>query len=205
MTDTPAPPSRYIAFAGSRRVASGSRLEVALRLRAALDRGLRDPVLVFDARTSEPLELDLRGSAQAVTRRMQATAVAADAAQAPPRPRPGRPRLGVVAREVTLLPRHWQWLAEQPGGASAMLRRLVEEARRANAGKDAHRRAQESAYRFMQAMAGDLPGFEEAVRALYRGDAAQFRRMIAAWPRDLRLHAQELAARAFDHRDSGNG
>lgn len=105
----------------------------------------------------------------------------------------GRPKLGVVAREVTLLPRHWAWLAEQPGGASVALRKLVQEAQRANGGKDQARKAHERAYHFMLAIAGDLPGFEEATRALFANEAAQFKDLIAAWPGDIRDHATRLA------------
>ena len=110
---------------------------------------------------------------------------------------PGRPRLGVVAREVTLLPRHWQWLGEQPGGASVTLRKLVDEARRANEGKDRLRRARESAYRFMSAVAGNLPGFEEAIRALFGANHAQFAQSIEPWPHGVRDHARKLADAAL--------
>ncbi len=191
-------PPQCIAFVGNRRLASGSHGEVALKLKATQARALRGAVLVFDVVSSEAVELDLRGSAQSIAKRHATPPPVATEAAAPVRQGPGRPKLGVVAREVTLLPRHWQWLAEQPGGASVSLRRLVDEARRANAGKDARRRAQESAYRFMVAMAGNQPGFEESARALFRGDRAQFERMSAPWPRDVRAHACRLAALAFD-------
>jgi hypothetical protein len=105
--------------------------------------------------------------------------------------------LGVVAREVTLLPRHWQWLGEQPGGASVALRKLVDEARKANEGKDRLRRAQDSAYRFMSAMAGNLPGFEEAIRALFGGDSGRFEEQVAGWPAGVRDHAMKLAGVVF--------
>ncbi len=111
---------------------------------------------------------------------------------------PGRPRLGVVAREVTLLPRHWEWLGGQPGGASVALRKLVEQARKANGGRDRQRRAQEAAYRFMSALAGDLAGFEEAIRALFAGDRARFDQLVAPWPVDVGEYARRLGARAFD-------
>lgn len=109
-----------------------------------------------------------------------------------PRRGRGRPKLGVVAREVTLLPRHWEWLAAQPGGASVALRKLVEEARRSQSGRA--RQAQERAYHFMNAMAGDLPGFEEATRALFAGDREGFAERIAGWPTDVREHAAWLAS-----------
>ena len=106
----------------------------------------------------------------------------------------GRPKLGVVAREVTLLPRHWDWLNRQPGGASVALRRLVQEASRVNADRDAVRASREAAYRFMTAIAGALPGFEEATRALFAGERNRFEGLIDAWPADLRTHLQELSA-----------
>lgn len=110
----------------------------------------------------------------------------------------GRPRLGVVAREVTLLPRHWAWLAQQRGGASATLRRLVDEARRNQAQADAQRLARERTYRFMSAMTADWPGFEEACRALFAGDGRAFRRQTAGWPADVRDHLAGLGRDAFD-------
>jgi hypothetical protein len=110
---------------------------------------------------------------------------------------PGRPKLGVVAREVTLLPRHWEWLNRQPGGASVALRKLVEDARRVNEGRDGVRRAQEVAYRFMSTIAGDLPGFEEATRALFARDRSRFGENTLSWPADVREHASKLAALAL--------
>ena len=169
-----------IAFEGARRIAFGPLAAAAACVRVAMATA-REPVLVFDAATSEPIEVDPRG----------------DPAIAAPRPL-GRPRLGVVAREVTLLPRHWSWLSSQPGGASVALRKLVEEARRTSAGPDRVRAAQEATYRFISAMAGNLPGFEEAARALYRADHAGFEATIAAWPTDIRDHAARLAGAAFE-------
>lgn len=181
------------AFDDTRRIASGSPLEVALAVRRALDSGARGPVLVFDDRSSQPLELDLRGSEEEVRVRLQP---ATPPAPAIPRG-PGRPKLGVVAREVTLLPRHWDWLAAQPGGASATLRRLVEQARRGGGAGTQARESAESVDRFMQAMTGNLPGYEEASRAFWRGDQARFAARIAAWPADVRDHLQRLAATAW--------
>jgi hypothetical protein len=140
----------FTAFAGVRRIASGDLTEVALKVKAIVDQGEDAPILIFDDATAELIELDFRGAREDVLRRLsdrvprQTGGVEPEAARGP-----GRPKLGVVAREVTLLPRHWQWLSSQPGGASVALRKLVEEARRANAGKDCVRRSQEAAYRFM--------------------------------------------------------
>jgi hypothetical protein len=182
------------AFEGSRRIGSGELGQVALKVKKVVDRGPRGPVLVFDDVTSEQIELDLRGTAADVSGRLTPPAPA----PAPEEPRgPGRPKLGVIGREVTLLPRHWEWLLGQPGGASVTLRRLVEEARRANADKDRLRQAQEATYRFMSVMAGDAPGFEEATRALFAGKRDRFDELVAAWPADVRDHTRKLAATAM--------
>jgi uncharacterized protein len=189
------------AFEGSRRIAAGEVTEVALKVKKVVDRGPRGPVLVFDDTTSESIELDLRGSAEDVTGRLAARAAPAQPEPAPDEPRgPGRPKLGVVAREITLLPRHWEWLGRQPGGASVTLRKLVEEARKASAGKERVRQAQEAAYRFMSVMAGDRPGFEEATRALFAGKQGRFDELVEAWPADIRAHARKLAAPALGQR-----
>jgi uncharacterized protein len=195
-----------IAFQGSTCVAFGSFGEVAGRVKRLADADRGATVLVFDTTTSEPIEIDLRGSVADVLARIEALAPHASGAGAEAAPAtsgveqakvPGRPRLGVVAREVTLLPRHWDWLSEQPGGASVTLRKLVEEARRATAGETRIRRAREACYRFMNTMAGNEPGFEEALRALFAGDAGRFAALTEEWPVDVRDHARRLAAGGF--------
>lgn len=197
---TEAHPCSYTSFDGHRRIAAGSLQANALAVKKALASKSAGPVLIFDDATGRSIDIDTRGTDDEVRARFAATAHAETAPPdqddapraAAPRSR-GRPRLGVVAREVTLLPRHWDWLAAQPGGASVALRKLVEEARRANAGKDRLRAAQERAYHFMSAMAGDLPGFEEAARALFADDPGKVRALLAAWPGDVRDHAMRLA------------
>lgn len=193
MTDA-MPARRCIAFSGTTLIAKGDLPAVAGAARAALDEDPHATVLLFDAETSEPVEVDLRGSADEVIARLAAGTPPALAAG--PRP-PGRPRLGVVAREVTLLPRHWEWLASQPGGASVTLRKLVEQARRSSEPSDRRRQAQEATYRFMLALAGNEPGYEEATRALWAGDAVRFEMLTEAWPVGVRDHVRELAASAF--------
>ncbi|MBM3462495.1 MAG: DUF2239 family protein [Armatimonadetes bacterium] len=178
------------AFEGARRIASGALADVALQTKPVVDREGPDPILIFDDSTGRPVEVDFRGTVEDVRARLQPPSE-------PERRGPGRPRLGVVAREVTLLPRHWEWLNSQPGGASVALRKLVEEARRANQGKDRLRQSQEAAYRFMSAMAGNLPGFEEASRALFAGNAACFGEQTAGWPADIRDYAARLAEPAL--------
>ena len=182
-------PISCTAFNGSRRIASGGVSEVALKAKELLDRDQSAQVLIFDDSTSELIEIDLRGTPEDVLQRLAQPAAEAR--------RPGRPKLGVVAREVTLLPRHWEWLATQPGGASVALRKLVEHARQANRGRDLRRRAREAAYRFLSAMAGNEPGFEEAIRALFAGNRERFEELAEPWPKDVREHAKMLAAVAF--------
>jgi uncharacterized protein len=188
----------YIAFDGEHRIASGDLLAVARAAKQTLDQRRDAAVLIFDGSTSEPVELDFRGALKDVLARLPAPNDTAQAEpELPPNRGPGRPKLGVVAREVTLLPRHWEWLAQQVGGASVAIRKLVEEARRGSDDQDRIRRAQEAAYRFMSAMAGNKPHFEEATRALFAPDPVRFKALIAGWPADVRDHAAKLADRAF--------
>jgi hypothetical protein len=188
--------TQCVAFKDARCIAAGELANVALKAKIAVDKG--EQVLIFNDTTSESIELDFRGSAEDVLQRLAQmdTKHAAALSEAPRGP--GRPKLGVVAREITLLPRHWDWLNAQPGGASVALRKLVEEARRANEGKDRVRQSQEAAYRFMSIMAGNRPGFEEATRALFAGQRDRFDQFIEPWPKDVRHHARKLAAVALD-------
>jgi len=172
--------------------------EVALKAKEVMDRGEYAPVSVFDDVTSEPIEVDFRGTPEDVLSRLPKSVAAPAEVELEVARRAGRPKLGVVAREVTLLPRHWDWLNSQPGGASVALRKLVEHARRANEGIDRIRRAREAAYRFMSAMAGNEPGFEEAARALFAGNRGRFDEHVALWPADVRDHAKRLAAGGFE-------
>lgn len=177
----------FTAFVGSRRLASGSLDQVALAAKKAVDRGAQQPVLIYNDHTGRAIDIDSRGSDGEILARLTRPAP-----PCPPRGR-GRPKLGVVAREVTLLPRHWQWLGSQPGGASVAIRKLVETARRANQETDQLRQRQEAAYHFILAMAGNLGDFEEASRALFANDRERFRDLIGGWPADVRDHAFKLA------------
>jgi uncharacterized protein len=190
----------YTAFAGLRLIASGPLPTVAAATKAVLDEGEQAPVLVLDDETSRIVEVDFRGTLADVLQRLRNPSELTGE-KAEPRG-PGRPKLGVVAREVTLLPRHWEWLNAQPGGASVALRKLVEEARRGNEARDRVRQAQEALYRFMSTLAGDEAGFEEASRALFAGDRKLFMALIKLWPRDLRSHAERLADTAFPREPS---
>ena len=186
------PNTACVSFAGNERIAQGPLVDVARATKERIDAGEAETILIFDAKTSRHIEVDFRGSVAEVVERLSA------GMSEGPRGR-GRPKLGVVGKEVTLLPRHWEWLDAQPGGASVTLRKLVEHARRDPAVEV--REAQESAYRFMLAVAGNQPGFEAAIRSLYAGRASQFAESTEAWPCDVREHAQALAAPTF----SGQG
>lgn len=176
------------AFAGHRLLARGPATEVVAAVKAATDEG--DNVLTFDTVTGGVVDLDLRGDLAAVLARLTP-------ASEPEKRGPGRPKLGVTAREVTLLPRHWDWLAGQPGGASVALRKLVEGALREAEGPDRARRAKEATYRFMTAIAGDLPGYEAAVRMLFAGDQPGFAAAVEGWPEGVRDMVRRMAAGAW--------
>jgi hypothetical protein len=182
----------FTAFEGQRRLVSGPLAEVALAIKRAGRHA--SEVLIFSDATGRALDLDLRGSDEQILARL-AQNVLPEPVAAPNGPRGrGRPKLGVVAREVTLLPRHWEWLNAQPGGASVALRKLVEAARRTHGDADRSRAARDAAYHFMAAMAGNLPDFEEASRALFADDRYKFESLIAAWPVDIRAHIVRLAS-----------
>jgi hypothetical protein len=199
------------AFIGNGVLSAGALIDVAMAVKNADQTSARESILVFDDHTGSVIDLDLRGSKADIIDRLMQRATGAETGAAPTTeaspssPDPdaqtpacrqrgrGRPKLGVVAREVTLLPRHWEWLAAQTGGASVTLRRLVEEAKRGDGGRRQRRNAQEAAYRFMSAMAGNLPGFEEASRALFADDPARFSSHAGQWPHDIVAYAKRLA------------
>ncbi|MFZ2279353.1 MAG: DUF2239 family protein [Prosthecobacter sp.] len=190
----------FTTFDGHRRIAEGALRTNALALKNALESGSPGPILIFDNATGRTVEVDTRGTDEEVCARLTALFPSYEqpAAEAPalepatPRGR-GRPKLGVVPREITLLPRHWDWLDTQPGGASVALRKLVEEARRQRSEKDQARKALERAYQFMVTLGGDLPGFEEASRALFANDVMKLKTLLATWPRDVGDHVLRLA------------
>jgi len=180
-------PRHCIAFLGTALLAQGELVDVVRAEKAALDRGAVQSIALLDAATSRPVEIDFSGTEEDVLQRI-------------PRPRmpsASRPKLAVVAREVTLLPRHWEWLDTQPGGASVALRKLVELAARDARGADARRAARDAAYRFMQELMGDAAGFEEASRALFAGDGERFTGLVEDWPAAVRAHLLALAGPAF--------
>jgi hypothetical protein len=196
-----------IAFEGNHRIAAGELRDVARAAKERLERRKDASILVFDGRTGGPIDIDFRGTVDDVLTRLPKDAAVAPAVEnaapeVPPSRGPGRPKLGVIAREITLLPRHWDWLAQQSGGASVAIRKLVEQARRTGEDDRRIRQAQEAAYRFMSAVAGNAPHYEDAIRALFANEPAGFEKLIADWPADVRDQSLGFAARAF-RRDPG--
>jgi len=171
--------SSYTAFAGTQKIASGTLADTLRTLKEWLEQPSSAPaqILIFHDESGKPIDFDLRGSLGDVLERAGLT---------PGPVRPGRPKLGVTAREVTLLPRHWEWLEAQRGGASAALRRLVDEARKQNSSEDRIRQTLEAVGTFMTTLSGDLPEFEEATRALYARNLEQLESRISYWPQDVR-------------------
>ncbi|HEY9236763.1 MAG TPA: DUF2239 family protein [Phenylobacterium sp.] len=161
----------FTAFAGARQIAHGALAEVTAAAAANYLAGASH-LLIFDDATGKLVDLDLRQGRDAL----------AEPHRSSPAPR-GRPKLGVTAREVTLLPSHWEWLARQPGGASAALRRLVDQARRA--APNQIETVRNRLYRVMLALAGDHAGYEEANRALFSGDLDTLKQIIGGWPEDI--------------------
>lgn len=171
-------------------LARGPYAAVAVAVKERLAQSPHASVLIFDDGTGKQIDFDLRGTDQEIADRIARQFSGTNAVEARP---VGRPKLGVVSREITLLPKQWEWLGEQPGGASATLRRLVEEARRGAPTPQAlMRKMHERTYTFMSAMAGDLPHFEDASRALFANDTTSFRESVAGWPADIVAHIERL-------------
>jgi hypothetical protein len=197
----------FTAFSGNRLVATGDITAVLLKTKQHIDTGQTAPLLIFDDRTGTQVDFDLRGTVEESLSRLASHPLFAPPGTGDkPRSGPGRPSLGVVCREVSLLPRHWEWLGAQPGGASAAMRRLVDEARKHRAPKERARAARDAAGAFMWVMGGNLPGFEEASRALFAGDYERLTGLVSGWPRDVRQHLARLADRAarFERDVSGD-
>lgn len=194
--------SPVIAFAGHQRIASGPLCEVVLEAHPWTSRLDAGPVLVFDDLTSQLVEVDYRGSAMDAANRLLPASASPEAPSegagedtTAEKRGPGRPKMGVVAREVTLLPRHWEWLNQQSGGASVALRKLVEDARKTHADRDRKRQAADAVHRFLHALAGDLPQFEEVTRAFHASDFPRMTELMATWPEGVREHVERLVGR----------
>lgn len=178
----------YVAFSNARRVAAGALTDVLPVLKRRHEKDASELVLVFEVETGRQVDFNLRRSLAELLEEAE-----------PSSPRgPGRPRLGVVSREVSLLPRHWDWLEQQPSGISAALRRLVEQAIKTEPGRERARRIRAALSQVLSAIAGNRPNYEEACRALFAGDAARFEALIERWPRDVRDYASHQATVACE-------
>jgi uncharacterized protein len=186
----------YTVFSGQRLIGTGELRSVLLQSKRCLDAGETAPVLIFDDSTGQQIDFDFRGTPDEVLDRLATHPMFVSAeATSSARTGPGRPKLGVVCREVSLLPRHWEWLEQQPQGISAALRRLIDDARKRDPEGERIRIARDAAAKFMWAMAGNLPGFEEASRALFANDHDGFENQIREWPEDIRSHLKRLLQR----------
>jgi hypothetical protein len=199
---TYSPDLECAAFVGSELIASGALAEVVHEVKRHHDQKPNDLILIFDNQKSNVIEVDLRGTMEEVFARLD-SGKAVEEVQAKPK-RPGRPKLGVVSKEITLLPRHWEWLREQRGGASLTLRKLVGRAMMVDDGNAQLRKAQQSTYHLMTAVAGDLPNYEEAIRALFAADGPTFAQQIAVWPDGLRAHIEHISKGIFVPIDTKN-
>ncbi|WP_413290270.1 DUF2239 family protein [Bdellovibrio sp. HCB337] len=186
----------YTAFEGEKLLKQGALDEVVLAVKKRLKSHPDASILVFSDLTGKEMDFDLSGSEKEVLQRLQIYLSPDEKTKATAGP--GRPKLGVVAREVSLLPRHWEWLSTQSGGASATLRRLIDDAKKQTSGREILKQAQERTYKFMATMAGNLPHYEEALRALYAKDSKKFKEQIAKWPTDIREHTKKMAEEVFE-------
>jgi hypothetical protein len=176
----------YTTFIGTTQLASGALDEVLAVMKSRFDHDAGTLFVTFEDQNGTPVDFDLRGTLADVRARHRSARVG-----------PGRPKLGVIAREISLLPRHWEWLERQPNGASAAIRRLVDDARKRNPDEQETRSAIAAADRFLCTMAGNLPGYEEATRALYARNEKGFLELTQEWPADIRLHARRLLGGAL--------
>jgi hypothetical protein len=186
----------YVAFEGSSLIASGELRSTLLQSKQHIEKNPNSQLLFFEDQTGKQLEFDLRGTDEEALARLDAHPHFVDAPP-PARSGPGRPKLGVVCREISLLPRHWEWLDRQPGGPSVTLRKLVEDALR----QDTPSVSRDTLYKFMSAIAGNLSGFEEASRALYAKDDARFTSLIQCWPESIQSHLLYLLGEARHSED----
>jgi hypothetical protein len=184
----------YTAFGNGKLIVHGGLDDVVTKIKRWYDKYSNGTLLVFNDFTGKTMEFDLRGSEKEVLQKIEMflpqEIVVVSA-------RPGRPKLGVVTREVSLLPQHWEWLASQPEGASAALRKLVEGAKKNLVMKESVKQVQERAYKIMSILAGDLPQYEEALRSLYRRNEENFKQHIASWSPDIKDYVMKTVEPVF--------
>jgi hypothetical protein len=192
-------PETYTAFEGTTRLFRGTFEEVVLKVKERLGRAQNSSILIFSDDTGNTMDFNFQGNVKDVLKRLE---MYVSKHSRGPVAGPGRPKLGVISREVSLLPRHWEWLANQSGGASATIRKLVEDAKKRSSAHTSIKQVQERVYRFMCVVAGDMKGYEEALRALYKSDRKNFLLHIQDWPADVRTHVVGMAQPVFEVRQS---
>lgn len=189
--------TNYTAFEGVKLFAHGPLTEVVLKIKKHITKADHTTILIFSDETGKTIDFNFQGSDKDVLKRLEIYTT-----PEPPLDSsgPGRPKLGVVSREVSLLPRHWEWLASQPGGASSTLRKLVEDAKKKSSENQSIKQSQEKTYRFMSVVAGDFSDYEEVLRALYKKDEKKFLSLIESWPNDIQKHLIKLSAFVFENK-----
>jgi hypothetical protein len=185
----------YTAFEGTTRLFRGTIEQVVLQIKERLGRAENSSVLIFSDNTGKTMDFNFQGKVKDVLKRLE---IYVSKQNCGPVAGPGRPKLGVISREVSLLPRHWEWLANQSGGASATIRKLIEDAKKRSSAHTSIKHVQERVYRFMSVIAGDMTGYEEALRALYKADRKNFLLHMRDWPTDVRTHVVEMAKPIFE-------
>lgn len=183
----------YTAFDGSKIISQGTLAHIALSLKQKTREQKTATLLVFSDLTGRQIDIDLSGTDKQVLDRLKVYSPQELQANTGA----GRPKLGVMPREISLLPNHWEWLLNQDGGSSAVIRNLIDEKMKSRS-KDKVKSAQETTYKFLSAIAGDLPNFEEAIRFLYRKDKKKFSELISSWPKDIIKYSMMLASDVFE-------
>lgn len=194
--NTPSEELTYAAFKKEKLIAEGDLKKVILKTKRELMRSPESAILIFSNETGKTMDFNFQGSENEVLSRLEVflePKIEID----PKEKKVGRPSLGVISREVSLLPKHWEWLACQSGGASAEIRRLVEKAMKQTQAASTVKMAQEKTFRFLNTIAGNFPNFEEAIRSLYRRDLNAFEQIIKFWPVDIKDHALHLSKHAW--------
>ncbi len=170
---------RYSSFIGDRHLFTGDLKGMLSQTHAYISRHGEEGLLIFDNFSGRQIDYNFRVSLEELLGK-----------ELPPTPKkgPGRPRLGVVCGEISLLPRHWDWLQRQRQSASATIRRLIEAAMKEASPEEKTREAIDAAGKFLWTMAGNLSDFEEASRALYAQKWHILDAITAAWPEDIAKH-----------------
>ncbi len=183
----------YTAFLESKIFAKGSLKDLVLKIKKHLGKNENNSILIFSDSTGNTLDFNFKGSETEILKRLEMFV-----SQKPDEySGPGRPKLGVISREVSLLPRHWEWLAAQSGGASVTIRRLIDESRKKSSTGESVKQVQEKTYKFLSVVAGDFEGYEEALRALYKRDREKFLKQMEKWPKDIQGYAMRLSETVF--------